>query len=187
MNNQYNSNGIGDMGGNMNGTPISQLINNFPSSPKQNYFQQNLSDDSTVSKRIQIKKIINELNETDNREKKINKKKIKKKKKDDDNDDNDDNDEIDDFKNNKDDDLEEKKNKNSELKIPDILKDLLLIWIIFIILSNGIIKNFIAKYINAINPDETGIVGFKGIVIYGLLLASSYVLIKLALKHFNKY
>ena len=186
MDNQFSSNGIADMGGNMNGTPITQLISNFPSPPKQNYFQQNYSDESTVSKKKSIKKIIDELNNDNIKQKKLKNKKKKNTKTDEDNDSKENKEDKEDKedKEEDDDDIKYKKSKNI---IPEILKDLLLIWVIFIILSNGIIKNFIAKYINAINPDDTGVVRFKGIAVYGLLLASLYVIIKLGLKYFNKY
>ena len=51
----------------------------------------------------------------------------------------------------------------------------------------GNIKNFIAKYITALNPNEEGVVTFKGVVVYGFLLALLYLITKFSLKHFDKY
>lgn len=62
--------------------------------------------------------------------------------------------------------------------IPPILREPLVILILFIILSQPMIKDGIGKYITQINPDVEGKVGFTGIVIYGILLAILFGLVK---------
>ena len=66
-------------------------------------------------------------------------------------------------------------------KIPEFVKDPLLIWIIFIFLSQNFIKQLIGKYVQHINPNEEGVVSFLGVVIYGLIFAVLFALIKFLL------
>lgn len=62
--------------------------------------------------------------------------------------------------------------------IYSILKDPLIIFVLFMILSNGTVKETIGKYITQINPNQEGVVPFAGVVIYGLLFAVLFALIK---------
>ena len=66
-------------------------------------------------------------------------------------------------------------------KIPEFVRDPLLIWIIFILLSQNFIKQLIGKYVKQINPNEEGVVTFMGVVIYGLIFAVLFGLIKFLL------
>jgi len=185
-----NNLGISNMGGNMQGTPIAQILNNVDNNVLTN---QNNS----------IHKLVKKINDND----KIQKlKKIKKENNDDDDNDNnidiDDNDidDIDDIDDNnkkkyiKKDIKKNKRNKNNITKkekdifqIPELIKDAGLIWIIYLVLSINIIKNFVAQYLTVLNPNEEGVVSFKGVAIYGFLLAIMYIVIKFGLQHFNKY
>ena len=65
--------------------------------------------------------------------------------------------------------------------IPTFIRDPLLIWILFIILSQNFIKQLIGKYVKYINPNEEGVVKFTGVVIYGLIFAVLFGLIKFLL------
>jgi hypothetical protein len=83
---------------------------------------------------------------------------------------------------------DEKKSKSKSklsfkmpFKIPEFTKDPLLIWIIFILLSQNFIKQLIGKYVKQINPNEEGVVSFMGVVIYGLIFAVLFGLIKFLL------
>lgn len=86
-------------------------------------------------------------------------------------------------------DTEEEKSKNIKKKskfrlpfeIPEFIRDSLLIWIIFILLSQNFIKQLIGKYVRQINPNEDGVVSFMGVVIYGLIFAVLFGLIKFLL------
>lgn len=77
---------------------------------------------------------------------------------------------------------EVKKNKfKFPFKIPEFIRDPLLIWVIFILLSQNFIKQLIGKYVNHINPNEDGVVSFLGVVIYGLIFAVLFAIIKFLL------
>lgn len=62
--------------------------------------------------------------------------------------------------------------------IPMMLREPLLILIIYVILSQPIIKETIGQYLKQINPDMDGKVSFTGILIYGIILAALYALAK---------
>jgi hypothetical protein len=62
--------------------------------------------------------------------------------------------------------------------VPEMLREPLLILVLFILLSEGTIKDFISNYVDQLNPDNVGVVSRVGVVIYGLLLATLYVLAK---------
>ena len=64
------------------------------------------------------------------------------------------------------------------LKSPVWIKEILLLVIIFVILSQPFVKDFIGKYVNQINVDDEGKVSFAGVVIYGFILAIIYVSFK---------
>lgn len=63
-------------------------------------------------------------------------------------------------------------------KVPFALKEILLIVIIYLILSIGYVKDSFGSYIKYINKDETGSVPFVGLIIYGIILAVLFVLIR---------
>ena len=75
-------------------------------------------------------------------------------------------------------DKEKNANGNSYSYLPEWLKDILIILVIYVILSQNTVKTFVGKYINSINPGSDGTVSFLGIVIYGTLLAVLYVIIR---------
>ena len=175
------------MGGNMEGTPISQLLNNAESIPTRVKNNVNVND---------IKYIVNKLNQEDKIEKEQKKNKYTKKDTDTETDELDE-EVIPDKKKKK---KDNKKNiKISELnnskqvtesnrfKIPELIKDAGLIWVIYLVLSINIVKNFIAKYMSVLNPNEEGVVSFKGVAAYGLLLALLFLVVKFSLRHFDKY
>ncbi len=63
-------------------------------------------------------------------------------------------------------------------EIPDVIKEALIILVLFIILSQPIIKINIGKVIKQIVPDEEGKVGMPGVIIYGMLLSLLYIFFK---------
>jgi hypothetical protein len=79
-----------------------------------------------------------------------------------------------------------KKKKSSSFNIPEIFKDSILIWIIYMLMSQNFFKNLVGKYLTSINPNEEGIVTFSGIAMYGLVLVTLYILIKFILKQMWK-
>lgn len=63
-------------------------------------------------------------------------------------------------------------------KVPKMLREPLIIVVLFIILSQPIIRDNIAKYVRQINPDLDGKVPFVGILIYGIIFAVLFVVAK---------
>lgn len=63
-------------------------------------------------------------------------------------------------------------------RVPKNLREPLVLILIFIILSNHDIKNFVGRYIKQINPDYTGRVPLVGVIIYGVIYASLFHLSK---------
>lgn len=61
---------------------------------------------------------------------------------------------------------------------PAQFRDPILIVLLFLLLSQGAVKEFIGKYIPQINADETCVVSFTGILIYGIILAGLFSLCK---------
>lgn len=81
-----------------------------------------------------------------------------------------------------------KKKKTSNTQtIPELLKDPILIWLIYMLMSQNFFKNLVGKYLTTINPNEEGVVSFSGVAMYGLILVTFYTLIKFILKQLNKY
>ncbi len=62
--------------------------------------------------------------------------------------------------------------------IPEKFREPLIIFLLFVLLSHPFVKNNLGKYIKQINPDDSGRVGLTGIVIYGVLLATLFYLVK---------
>lgn len=75
---------------------------------------------------------------------------------------------------------EEQHGKGNKLLnfIPEVLREPLLIVVIYIILSQPFVKESLGKHIKQINPNAEGVVSFTGVLIYGVLLAVLYALAK---------
>lgn len=73
---------------------------------------------------------------------------------------------------------ESKEKYNITSYIPEGLKDPLIIIILFFILSQPVVRETIGTYIQQINPDVEGKVSPTGVIIYGIILAGLYYLIK---------
>ena len=72
----------------------------------------------------------------------------------------------------------ETKNFISTILKSEKVKDVLIIFILFFIMSQDMIKELFAQYFTSINPDESGRVGAKGVVIYGIIFAILFIIIK---------
>ena len=76
----------------------------------------------------------------------------------------------------------EEQNANGGLNlfsnIPAILREPLIILILFIILSQPIVKDTLGTYIKQLNPDVEGKFSFAGIVIFGIIFAALFALTK---------
>ena len=55
------------------------------------------------------------------------------------------------------------------------IKDFVLLFSIYFILSQDMIKDVFGQYFTSINPDDYGRVGAKGVIIYGLILTIIYM------------
>lgn len=62
--------------------------------------------------------------------------------------------------------------------IPYSVKEFAILLIIYLLLSVGVVKKTIGEYIRQISPKEDGSISFVGILIYGCLLASLFLLAK---------
>lgn len=70
-------------------------------------------------------------------------------------------------------------NENNPFSLfPSWVREPILVLIIFVILSQPIVRDNIGKYIKAINPGESGSVSFVGVVIYGIILATLFGIAK---------
>lgn len=63
-------------------------------------------------------------------------------------------------------------------RIPHFLKDPLIVLVLFLILSHPIARDTIGKYVRATAPGEDGAVGFTGILIYGIIFATLFGVVK---------
>lgn len=57
-------------------------------------------------------------------------------------------------------------------------KDFLILFILYFVLSQEMIKDFFAKYFSSLNPDYEGKIGVQGVIIYGLILTILFMIIK---------
>lgn len=62
--------------------------------------------------------------------------------------------------------------------IPLWTREMILILILYILMSLGFIKNAIGSYIKYINPASDGNVPISGVIIYGLILSSLFILFR---------
>jgi hypothetical protein len=58
------------------------------------------------------------------------------------------------------------------------IKDFLLLFTLYFLLSQNMIKDFFAKYFGCLNPDEEGKIGIQGVILYGLILTVLFMLLK---------
>ena len=57
-------------------------------------------------------------------------------------------------------------------------KDFLVLFVLYFVLSQEMIKDFFAKYFSCLNPDDEGKIGIQGVIIYGLILTVLFMVIK---------
>ena len=57
-------------------------------------------------------------------------------------------------------------------------KDFLILFILYFVLSQEMIKDFFAKYFSSLNPDDEGKIGVQGVIIYGLVLTILFMITK---------
>lgn len=57
-------------------------------------------------------------------------------------------------------------------------KEFALLFFVYFLLSQEMIKDGFALYFTSLNPDESGRIGVKGVIIYGLLLTTVFILLR---------
>jgi hypothetical protein len=57
-------------------------------------------------------------------------------------------------------------------------KDFLILFILYFLLSQEMIKDFFSRYFSSLNPDDEGKIGVQGVIIYGLILTILFMIIK---------
>ncbi len=57
-------------------------------------------------------------------------------------------------------------------------KDFIILFILYFILSQEMIKDFFAKYFTSLNPDNEGKIGIQGVIIYGLILTVLFMVLR---------
>lgn len=57
-------------------------------------------------------------------------------------------------------------------------KEFALLFFVYFLLSQEMIKDGVALYFTSLNPDESGRIGVKGVIIYGLLLTTIFILLR---------
>jgi len=171
---QNNGPSISSMGG---GTPITQLRRDVASIPRPTSSNDELTRTES-EKYDDIKYIVEDINNN------IEESKKKKKKADTETDTDTDIEESD-----KKDKKKKKKKSNTsfDVNIPEMIKDPILIWLIYMLMSQNFFKKLIGNYIPLINPNDDGVVTFTGIATYGVILVAIYSFIKLILKQLDKY
>jgi hypothetical protein len=85
---------------------------------------------------------------------------------------------MDDMNANNDTQVVQQKNDGIMSFIPKVLREPLLIFILYIILSQPFVINGVGRYIKQVQPDSSGRFSMAGIVIYGLIFAVLYMLFK---------
>mgnify|MGYP001079734373 CR=1 FL=1 len=57
-------------------------------------------------------------------------------------------------------------------------KDFLVLFILYFVLSQEMIKDFFSKYFSSLNPDYEGKIGVQGVIIYGLVLTVLFMVVR---------
>ena len=175
---------ISEMGG---GTPITQLRKDVANS-KAKYINETMINDTESTKSMKNNKMKFIIDDINNDSDIGPRKKYKNKDKNEDEDDKDDKDDN----HEEEEEVEKPKKKRSydslNYNIPEMLKDPVLIWLIYMLMSQNFFKDIVGKYLTSINPNEEGIVTFTGVAMYGLILVAIFTLIKFVFKIIlNKY
>lgn len=58
------------------------------------------------------------------------------------------------------------------------IKDFIILFVIYFLLSQDMIKEFFSKYFTSLNPDDEGKVNIQGVIIYGLILTVLFMVSK---------
>lgn len=163
------------MSGSTDGTPITLLRQDVAkklNNDSENDIESHYSIES-IKTTTDIKELVDEINNNIKNKNKNKKEKEKNKSKNTDND----------TKTipNLDSDKKNKINKKTKSNIiEDSIYDGILLLIIYLLMSQGFVKNFLGRYIKIINVNSDGVVPFIGVFTYGLI----FVLVFLSIRFF---
>jgi len=157
------------MSGSTDGTPITLLrqdvakkLNHEPDNDMESHYSI-----ESIKTTTDIKELVDEIN--NNIKNKKNKKEKKKSKQNETNTDTD-TDETEDKE-------DKKRDKKSNI-IEDSIYDGILLLIIYLLMSQGFVKNFLGRYIKIINVNSEGVVPFVGVLTYGLIFVLVFLSIR---------
>ena len=181
QNQQYNTSTMFN-GGDTGGTPIELLRNDLKSSDNkkdnESHYTVGSIDTTTdirnlvdeINTNIEKKQQITKNNEdTESEKNKKNKKGNKKEKKEKKNKQNINKNKI----------IVKTKQKNICNTWEDYLYDFILLFIIFMLMSQDFVKNFIGSKIKIINVNEKGVVPLSGVVVYGFIFVTIFICMKI--------
>ena len=162
--------------GNTGGTPITQLRKDLV----QKDLESNYSFDS-IKTSTDIRQLVDEINNKDNNlnndVKSVHSNKSEKNTLTDiDTDSDSDSDKSIDTK------IKHKKDKKKTTFIYDTIFDGVILLVIFILMSQGFVKNFVGKHIKVINVNAEGYVPFTGVVVYGIVFVLVFLSSRLLIK-----
>ncbi len=148
--------------GNTDGTPITHLRQDVAQKLNENDNESEYSVES-IKTTTDIKQLVDEINNNVKNRKNINvvedKPKKKKKKS-----------------------IEKKICNNTNKLLEDSLYDGILLLIIYLLMSQSFVKNFLGTYIKAINVNSEGYVPFTGVFIYGLIFTVVFLSLRFAIQ-----
>lgn len=163
------------MSGSTDGTPITLLRQDVAkklNNDSENDIESHYSIES-IKTTTDIKELVDEINNNIKNKNKNKKEKEKNKSKNTDNDT--------ETIPNLDSDKKNKINKKTKSNIiEDSIYDGILLLIIYLLMSQGFVKNFLGRYIKIINVNSDGVVPFIGVFTYGLI----FVLVFLSIRFF---
>ena len=61
----------------------------------------------------------------------------------------------------------------------DYLYDFILLFIIFMLMSQEFVKNFIGSKIKLINVNDKGVVPINGVIVYGFIFVTVFIVMKI--------
>lgn len=165
MNNMDNiNNNLLNMANNIDNLSLDGLnLSNYNKSDFK--IKDKISENNTLIKTL-TKEIINNIKDDDNLSSKITNKIVKKKKPKEE-------DKIENF-------VVEDNNDSylGNLINGENLKDFIIIFVLYFLLSQEMIKDFFGNYFTSLNPDDEGKVNVQGVIIYGLIFSFLFIIIK---------
>lgn len=182
INNMHNVHNMNNSQGNMPNNKLIDFANNIDnlsinnSSQKCDSLKMNYQNQEKINNLDSMKSLSNEIvNNLKGKNSEFVKREIYE------NELNDDNDDDDDYNDYKSEHKNKKKNKNENNGYSFLsnfnVKNFVILFSLYFILSQDMIKDAFASYFMCLNPDNLGRIGMTGVVLYGLILTVLYFII----------